>query len=134
MAEVYQLHLLHAPLWISILRMSRGRAACETHLRMPGTIGRGEISLLFYLVPSSDANVPLYSDMKDRIGIRGNIRAELMWTEPLGEAPDWRVWRDCSRASNAGSQDNFNDANLCRSMRAFVGWKPSGTKARERRK
>lgn len=74
------------------------------------------------------------SDMKDRVGIRGSMHTQLMWTEPSGEAPDWRVWRDSSRVSTDEHQDNHDDANLCRSMRAFVGWKHPGMKAGECRR
>lgn len=72
--------------------------------------------------------------MKDRMGVRGNIRSELKWSEPPGDTPDWRVWRNSAKTTNE-NQANPNGADLCRSIRAFVVWKdtPEQTKARERR-
>jgi len=65
-------------------------------------------------------------DMKDRIGIRGCIGAELMWSEPPGPLPDWRVWRDSLEMQR--EDDEFTlvdrDMDICRSIRGFVCWKP----------
>ena len=62
--------------------------------------------------------------MQDRIGFRGNIHAELLWREPSGDTPDWRVWRN-SVTSNTKDEDVPREINLCRSMRAIVGFKPA---------
>jgi hypothetical protein len=66
----------------------------------------------------------LPSDMQDRIDFRSNMLAELMWTEPDGDTPDWRVWRN-SLEPSYDDQGLFYDMDLCRSMRAIVGWKPT---------
>jgi len=64
----------------------------------------------------------LPSDMQDRIGFRSNMLAELMWTEPDGDTPDWRVWRNSLEPSH-DDQVLTHDVDFCRSMRAIVGWK-----------
>ncbi|EGN98895.1 hypothetical protein SERLA73DRAFT_181609 [Serpula lacrymans var. lacrymans S7.3] len=66
------------------------------------------------------------NDMTDRIGIRGSITSELLWAEPLGKPPDMRVWRK-SLPPHAGSpilEVETKPADLCRSLRGFVCWKP----------
>lgn len=67
------------------------------------------------------------SDMKDRIGFRHSLAAEFNWSEPPGERPDWRVWRDNidllatkKHTTKSGQQSQA----LCRSLRGFVAWKP----------
>jgi len=57
--------------------------------------------------------------MKDRIGMRENIWAELLWSEPSGEKPDWKVWRDSLR----DRQEVPDNAGLCRYIRVSVGRK-----------
>jgi len=63
----------------------------------------------------------------DRIGMRGCILSECSWKEPLGERPDWRVWRNRLdiKATHDTSLLSPGQPELCRSLRGFVGWKPS---------
>jgi hypothetical protein len=61
--------------------------------------------------------------MQDRIGARGTILAELGWREPPGEKLGCRVWRDSVKAGD-NDYDMRQEVDLCRSMRAVVGWKP----------
>ncbi|KAJ7475936.1 hypothetical protein FB451DRAFT_1245281 [Mycena latifolia] len=69
-------------------------------------------------------------DMADRISMRGRINSEFSWTEP-DPAPDWRVWRNrlSSPRDESSSRDEQpqprSSTDLCRSLRAFVGWKPA---------
>ncbi|KAJ7761879.1 hypothetical protein DFH07DRAFT_814409 [Mycena maculata] len=66
------------------------------------------------------------NDMADRISMRGRIASEFGWAEP-DSSPDWRVWRNClssQREEMLGGRSRHPSANLCRSLRAFVGWKP----------
>lgn len=70
------------------------------------------------------------SDMMDRIAMRGYIGSELTWNEPLGDLPDWRVWRAAveKRAPSAVDKPpglEGHNTELCRSIRGFVGWKQS---------
>jgi hypothetical protein len=63
--------------------------------------------------------------MKDRIGIRGCIGAELMWAEPPGQPPNWRVWRNSLEMQHDDDESTLcEDVDLCRSIRGFVCWKP----------
>lgn len=67
------------------------------------------------------------NDMADRIAMRGRIGLEFGWTEPL-PSPDWRVWRNRISPRREESPDERfrpSSADLCRSLRAFVGWKPT---------
>ncbi|KAJ7455356.1 hypothetical protein B0H11DRAFT_2067763 [Mycena galericulata] len=70
------------------------------------------------------------NDMADRIAMRGRIASEFSWTEPE-PAPDWRVWRNrISSRRDESTGDRVrrpSSANLCRSLRAFVGWKPAAS-------
>ncbi|KAJ7170762.1 S-adenosyl-L-methionine-dependent methyltransferase [Mycena crocata] len=64
-------------------------------------------------------------DMADRISMRGRITSEFGWTEPE-PSPDWRVWRNrlSSHQDEAPSgRSRSSSTELCRSLRAFVGWK-----------
>jgi hypothetical protein len=63
-----------------------------------------------------------YSDMTDRIGSRARIKSDLLWTEPLGEKPSWKIWRDGADLSEV---DEPPGRYICRSMRAFVARKPA---------
>ncbi|KAJ3824700.1 hypothetical protein F5878DRAFT_312394 [Lentinula raphanica] len=62
------------------------------------------------------------SDMTDRIGMRDSIMFELLWAEPAGERPDWRVWRNSLEIKSIEQPDPAVD--ICRSIRGFVAWKP----------
>ncbi|THV07344.1 hypothetical protein K435DRAFT_742431 [Dendrothele bispora CBS 962.96] len=60
------------------------------------------------------------NDMADRIGMRDHVMSQFQWPEPLGERPDWRVWRN-----NLKLLENTQDAgDLCRTLRGFVAQKP----------
>ncbi|KAJ7158655.1 hypothetical protein C8R46DRAFT_396374 [Mycena filopes] len=68
-------------------------------------------------------------DMADRISMRGRVGSEFGWSEPE-PSPDWRVWRN--RMSSHRENESLGERprsssseNLCRSLRAFVGWKPA---------
>ncbi|KAF9073461.1 hypothetical protein BDP27DRAFT_1289309 [Rhodocollybia butyracea] len=61
------------------------------------------------------------SDMTDRIGMRDNIMFELLWPEPAGERPDWRVWR---KSLDMKPIEAPPSTNICRAIRGFVAWKP----------
>ncbi|KAJ7773356.1 hypothetical protein B0H16DRAFT_1512087 [Mycena metata] len=65
-------------------------------------------------------------DMADRISMRGRVSSEFNWTEP-DSSPDWRVWRNrmsSHRDEALGGRPQPSSSDLCRSLRAFVGWKP----------
>lgn len=67
-----------------------------------------------------------YSDMMDRIAFRKHIEAELSWKEPLGDRPDWRVWRSNMDVKGIPEHGGQNDPpNICRAMRAFMAKKPT---------
>ncbi|KAJ7104060.1 S-adenosyl-L-methionine-dependent methyltransferase [Mycena belliarum] len=69
------------------------------------------------------------NDMADRISMRGRITSEFGWAEPE-PAPDWRVWRSrlsSPRGEYGCEQPASSKTNLCRSLRAFVGWKPTAS-------
>ncbi|KAJ7707607.1 hypothetical protein B0H17DRAFT_1033226 [Mycena rosella] len=63
-------------------------------------------------------------DMADRMSIRGRISSEFGWTEPE-PSPDWRVWRNRLPSPREESLGERQPSDLCRSLRAFVGWKPA---------
>ncbi|KAJ6576596.1 hypothetical protein DFH09DRAFT_1149810 [Mycena vulgaris] len=64
-------------------------------------------------------------DMADRISMRGRITSEFGLTEPE-PSPDWRVWRNrLSSPRDEPLDEPRPSTNLCRSLRAFVGWKPA---------
>ncbi|KAJ7126888.1 S-adenosyl-L-methionine-dependent methyltransferase [Mycena epipterygia] len=65
-------------------------------------------------------------DMADRISMRGRIVSEFNWTEPE-PSPDWRVWRNqiSSHCDEPLRESRPSSPDLCRSLRAFVGWKPA---------
>lgn len=58
--------------------------------------------------------------MTDRIGMRDNIMFQLLWAEPPGERPDWRLWRN----SLVIQEENPPPRDVCRTLRGFVAWKP----------
>ncbi|KAJ4500792.1 hypothetical protein C8R41DRAFT_750641 [Lentinula lateritia] len=62
------------------------------------------------------------NDMADRIGMRDNIMFELLWPEPAGERPDWRVWRNSLDIKPVEQSEPA--ADICRTIRGFVAWKP----------
>lgn len=66
-------------------------------------------------------------DMEDRIGFRHCVGTELCWTEPPGDRPDWRIWKD-NVDMIAHKTDRVltksKPGPLCRSLRGFVAWKP----------
>ncbi|TFK33245.1 hypothetical protein BDQ12DRAFT_738933 [Crucibulum laeve] len=69
------------------------------------------------------------SDMQDRIGMRNHIFSHLSWEEPAGDNPDWRTWRGRLNSTDSAANDGHplvmpEPGDLCRSIRAFVGWKP----------
>ncbi|KZP25216.1 S-adenosyl-L-methionine-dependent methyltransferase [Athelia psychrophila] len=67
-----------------------------------------------------DAWLHWEGDMRDRINARDVIRTQLHWEEPVDSVSDWRDWRD----SVIHSGDGQSTDNLCRNIRALVGWKP----------
>lgn len=71
--------------------------------------------------------------MKDRIGIRGSITAELLWTRPTDDPPDWRVWRDTAEKHDDQYDTllDVDEVDLCRSLRGYVCWKPMEDKTTE---
>ncbi|KAG1905449.1 uncharacterized protein F5891DRAFT_1009359 [Suillus fuscotomentosus] len=62
------------------------------------------------------------NDMADRTSLRGRMRAELTWNEPVGKPPDWRLWRNSLPQENASSSQD-ESAEYCRSLRGFVCFK-----------
>ncbi|KAG6821297.1 hypothetical protein H0H93_000158 [Arthromyces matolae] len=66
-----------------------------------------------------------YNDMTDRIGMRA-LMSQLNWPEPPGQRPDWHVWRAKVPAEDRSPFNSSIPAipDLCRSIRAFIGWKP----------
>lgn len=58
----------------------------------------------------------------DRMGVRQLMMASLMWSEPPGDRPDFRVWRH-NLGAHAIQNTNASE-ELCRSLRGFVAWKP----------
>ncbi|KAJ7650178.1 hypothetical protein FB45DRAFT_887172 [Roridomyces roridus] len=64
------------------------------------------------------------NDMSDRIAMRGRIGSEFGWVEP-DSTPDWRVWRNRLPSQRDEAFQPPSSADLCRSLRAFVGWKPA---------
>jgi hypothetical protein len=77
-------------------------------------------------------DIELYSDMADRIAMRESMLSKLAWHEPPGERPDWRVWRstlsntlpESEDSESTYSSDSTEQPDLCRSISAFVGYKP----------
>ncbi|KAJ6531899.1 hypothetical protein B0H19DRAFT_1189137 [Mycena capillaripes] len=66
-------------------------------------------------------------DMADRMSMRGRVTSEFGWPEPE-PSPDWRIWRNrmsSLRGETLGEQSRSSPTDLCRSLRAFVGWKPA---------
>ncbi|KAJ7227287.1 S-adenosyl-L-methionine-dependent methyltransferase [Mycena pura] len=65
-------------------------------------------------------------DMTDRMSMRGRVASEFGWPEP-DPSPSWRVWRHrmSSHRDEAPSASLRPGSELCRSLRAFVGWKPA---------
>ncbi|KAJ7678912.1 hypothetical protein DFH06DRAFT_1078177 [Mycena polygramma] len=64
-------------------------------------------------------------DMADRMSMRGRVTSEFGWTEPE-PSPDWRIWRNrmsSHRGETLGERPRPSSTELCRSLRAFVGWK-----------
>lgn len=67
------------------------------------------------------------NDMMDRIGMRDYLALELSWPQPVGERPDWRIWRDnvdIKPAEGANSSKALSSPDLCRALKGFVAWKP----------
>ncbi|KAK0235952.1 hypothetical protein EDD85DRAFT_622006 [Armillaria nabsnona] len=67
------------------------------------------------------------NDMMDRIGMRDYLALELSWPEPVGERPDWRIWRDnvdIKPAEGTNSSKALSSPDLCRALKGFVAWKP----------
>jgi hypothetical protein len=62
------------------------------------------------------------NDMADRTSLRGRMQAELMWSEPIGKPPDWRLWRNSLPQEGACSSRD-ESAEYCRSLRGFVCFK-----------
>ncbi len=65
--------------------------------------------------------------MMDRIGMRDYLALELSWPEPVGERPDWRIWRDnvdIKPAEGTNSSKALSSPDLCRALKGFVAWKP----------
>lgn len=84
--------------------------------------------LVHFLYPRAWLDAP-FSDMRDRMAMRGKLQESLAWTEPLhNERPDWRIWRE--RAGDVEideTESAIHLDNICRSLRGFVGWKPDKT-------
>lgn len=59
------------------------------------------------------------NDMADRTSVRGRMRAELTWSEPIGKPPDWRLWRN-SLPEEVALSSRDESAEYCRSLRGFV--------------
>lgn len=74
--------------------------------------------------------------MKDRIGIRGSISAQLLWGPPPEDPPDWRVRQNVnSPGKRDADQDTLldeDDGALCRALRGFVCWKSTEAGAEKR--
>jgi len=74
------------------------------------------------------------SDMTDGMGIRMSLASQFGWTEPPGDPPAWQIWRTMVVKAdlNEGNCSFFNSPpsttetapDVCRSIRAFVGFKP----------
>ncbi|KAG0706757.1 hypothetical protein DFH29DRAFT_116977 [Suillus ampliporus] len=62
------------------------------------------------------------NDMADRTSVRGRMRAELTWSEPIGKPPDWRLWRN-SLPQEAALSSRDESPESCRSLRGFVCFK-----------
>lgn len=62
------------------------------------------------------------NDMADRASVRGRMRAELAWSEPIGKPPDWRLWRNSLPKEDVCSSRD-ESAEYCRSLRGFVCFK-----------
>jgi hypothetical protein len=107
----------------SLAGMLRLIPALAISLMRTGTIGKSEWAIRV----SDHAFDFKHSDMTDRISMRDHL-ISVAWPEAPGEQPDWRCWRS-TLENNKSSADslsvNPNDSqDLCRSIRAFVGWKP----------
>lgn len=67
------------------------------------------------------------NDMTDRISMRNHL-VGISWPETPGDRPDWRHWRsnlENNKSSlNGPSVEPTDSEDLCRSIRAFVAWKP----------
>ncbi|KAJ7364117.1 hypothetical protein DFH08DRAFT_838383 [Mycena albidolilacea] len=63
-------------------------------------------------------------DMASRISMRGRVTSEFTWPEPE-PSPDWRIWRMRMSQHRGEAQGERPPNGLCRSLRAFVGWKPT---------
>jgi hypothetical protein len=59
--------------------------------------------------------------MADRTSVRGSIRSELSWNEPLGKAPEWRAWFNSLPPSDEAEE--YEKPELCRRLRGFVCFK-----------
>ncbi|KAF7970068.1 hypothetical protein HWV62_25038 [Athelia sp. TMB] len=59
-------------------------------------------------------------DMRDRINARDVIRTQLHWEEPPDSVSEWRDWRH----SVVHTEEGQSTDDLCRNIRALVGWKP----------
>lgn len=62
------------------------------------------------------------NDMADRTSLRGRMRSELMWSEPIGKPPDWRLWRNSLPQEDTCSSPD-ESTEYCRSLRGFVCFK-----------
>ncbi|CAK5268403.1 unnamed protein product, partial [Mycena citricolor] len=63
-------------------------------------------------------------DMADRIAMRNRAGSDFRWSEPEF-ASDWRIWRDRMITHDTEIiEEPPRSSNICRSLRAFVAWKP----------
>ncbi|KAH7924284.1 hypothetical protein BV22DRAFT_1091159 [Leucogyrophana mollusca] len=62
------------------------------------------------------------NDMADRTSVRGSMNSELLWSEPSGKPPEWRVWRNSLPLQAIESTQEGRD--MCRSLRGFVCLQP----------
>ncbi|KAF8440421.1 hypothetical protein L210DRAFT_3479880 [Boletus edulis BED1] len=61
------------------------------------------------------------NDMIDRTSVRGSIRSELSWNEPLGKPPEWRAWFNSLPPSDETEYEERPE--LCRRLRGFACFK-----------
>ena len=97
--------------------------ALALFLRQTGSIGKSE-----WAIRVSDHAFDFErSDMTDRISMRNHL-VGISWPEAPGDRPDWRRWRctleNNKPSTNSPSLDPTDSQDLCRSIRAFVAWKP----------
>ncbi|KAJ7067032.1 hypothetical protein C8F01DRAFT_1120047 [Mycena amicta] len=66
------------------------------------------------------------NDMADRMSMRSRVHSEFGWKQPE-QSPEARLWQNrmLHHREEANGAVPRSTAELCRSVRAFVGWKPA---------